>query len=236
MPAQLCKAQRPRCPSAAVPTTGGIAPPLGCRTPPGDALGHQLPSLCTAVGELGWCWGQLSPAAGEVLPHPKPGVCRAMGGESHRVPPHSTIAPQLLQPSHRGWQGVGGAWQELWGHPGGTLGAGRGLGEVRGPQSVRGQGVGSVSQPDVSRSRSQAHLIQSSRRGRASGARPPTRDRTGWDGTGRALPDSAWPVARVRHGLSPAGQRGQHLAEPRMQHLQHRAEPGGHSQHPSPLL
>lgn len=62
-----------------------------------------------------------------------------------------------------------------------------------------------MSQPDVSCSHSQAHLIQSSRRGRASGARPPTRDRTGWDGTGRALPDSAWPLARVRHGLSPTG-------------------------------
>lgn len=100
---------------------------------------------------------------------------------SHPTAPllHSSLSPHTDSHQSRPGRSSGVILVRLWEQAGGW-------GRSGSPQSVRGQGVGSVSQPDVSHSHSQAHLIQSGgRRGRASGARPPTRDRTGRDGMGQ---------------------------------------------------
>lgn len=92
----------PPCPSTAVPTTGGTTPPRGYRPLTGGCPRASASSSLHHCGRAGLVLGPAEPPRmGEMLPHLEaPGVCGAVGGESHGVSPHSTNAPQLLDPSH----------------------------------------------------------------------------------------------------------------------------------------
>lgn len=159
---QLCGVQGPLLPLCclhwAVPAAGSIILVLRLRTPHGRMpWGGQHPSLYAAAGEPGRVLGQgpaEPPGTGEMLPHPViAGACGATGeGERSRVQAHSTAgttAPQALRVACTKW-GLAGAPGPSQQGSGSRQGVGEGRG-IPGAWGVKGEGVDSVSQPDVSR-------------------------------------------------------------------------------------
>lgn len=92
----------PAAPLLPCPPQAALLPHWHAGPLTGGCPGVSASSSLHHCGRAGLVLGPPEPPrVGEMLPHLEAsGVCGAMGGDSHGVPPHSTIAPQLLEPSH----------------------------------------------------------------------------------------------------------------------------------------